>query len=265
MKTLKLDHERAQAVRNGRKNVTWRINDDKNLSVDDRIQLVDKVDANNPRTWLVIGEAVITEIIIKHLGAVTKSDMALHEKYSTSEDMYAQYQRFYGNDVGPKTPVKIIHFDFDPYGDAVAFNPELMGNIREAKVYADGGSRGNPGPSAAGYAIFDMQDNVIKKEGIYLGLTTNNQAEYQAIRLGLEAAKAMGVETVHAYLDSLLVVNQMKGIFKVKNIDLIPVHAGVKEVVAQFKHVTFTHVPREFNKVADGMVNEALDKAVTSN
>ena len=260
MKTLKLDHDLADMVRKGKKNVTWRINDDKDLSVDDHVQLIDKVSPNEPSSWLVIGEAVINEIIAKRLGDITKADMTGHEVYNSPEDMYAQYQKYYGDQVGPKTPVKIIHFNFVPYGTAHPFNPELMGAVHEVKLYADGGSRGNPGPSAAGYALFDNTDKLLKKEGIYLGLTTNNQAEYQALRLGLEAAKQMGAKIVQVYLDSLLVVNQMKGIFKVKNVDLIPVHSAIRELVGQFMEVNFTHVPREFNRVADGMVNEALDK-----
>lgn len=264
MKTLKLNHEGAQLVRTGRKHVTWRINDDKNLSVNDHVQLIDQVNPKDAQSWLVIGEAIINEIIMKRLGDITKSDMAGSEQYPTPEDMYAQYQKYYGDDVGPKTPVKIIHFDFVAYPNLRPFKAVKATTHEEIKLYADGGSRGNPGPSAAGYVLLDMADNVIKKEGIYLGLTTNNQAEYQAVRLGLEAAKAAQARTINVYLDSLLVVNQMKGIFKVKNRDLIPVYNDMQELVRQFKQVTFRHVPRELNKLADEMVNEALDKVAAS-
>jgi len=96
---------------------------------------------------------------------------------------------------------------------------------------------------------------------VYLGVTTNNQAEYQALKYGLEEARRMGVRTVHVYMDSLLVVNQMLGIFKVKNRDLWPIHSAIKDLLPSFAHVSFTHVPRELNKLADGAVNEALDDA----
>jgi 4a-hydroxytetrahydrobiopterin dehydratase len=86
--------------------------------------------------------------------------------------------------------------------------------LKEIKLYADGGSRGNPGPSASGFVLLDMHDNQIYKNGLYLGITTNNQAEYQALKLGLEEAKKRGAREVHVFLDSLLVINQMKGIFK---------------------------------------------------
>lgn len=128
------------------------------------------------------------------------------------------------------------------------------------KIFGDGGSRGNPGPSASGFVVLDMEDNILVDKGVYLGITTNNQAEYTALRLALEECVKMGVREVDVYMDSLLVVNQMKGIFKVKNRDLYPIHDAIKQLVAKFDHVSFDHVPREFNKLADAAVNRALDE-----
>lgn len=130
---------------------------------------------------------------------------------------------------------------------------------KKVKLYSDGGSRGNPGPSASGYVLMDMNDKILVDEGVYMGVTTNNQVEYTALKLGLEAALKLGVQEVDCYLDSLLVVNQMRGIFKIKNRDLWPVHDAIKELVTKFKKVHFTHVPREHNKLADAAVNRALD------
>lgn len=130
---------------------------------------------------------------------------------------------------------------------------------REMKLYCDGGSRGNPGPSASGYVLMDKNDAVIMKSGVYLGITTNNQAEYQSLKFGLEEAKKLGARTVEVYMDSMLVVNQMKGVFKIKNRDLWPIHQSIKELSEQFKKVTYQHVPRELNKLADAEVNEVLD------
>jgi ribonuclease HI len=104
-----------------------------------------------------------------------------------------------------------------------------------------------------------MDDNVIKKSGVYLGITTNNQAEYQALKFGLEEAQKLGAREVAVYMDSLLVINQMKGLFKVRNRDLWPIHEAIKQQVPLFKKVTFTHVPRELNKLADAEVNTTLD------
>jgi ribonuclease HI/pterin-4a-carbinolamine dehydratase len=130
----------------------------------------------------------------------------------------------------------------------------------KVKVFGDGGSRGNPGPSASGFVILDMEDNVLVDRGVYLGVTTNNQAEYTSLKLALEECRKMGVKQVEVYMDSLLVVNQMKGVFKVKNRDLWPIHDAIKKLAAQFDEISFTHVPREFNKLADAAVNRALDK-----
>jgi ribonuclease HI len=137
--------------------------------------------------------------------------------------------------------------------------PASTETVTEIKLYADGGSRGNPGPSASGFVLLDKEDRIIFKGGVYLGITTNNQAEYRALKFGLEHAERLGVREVDVYMDSLLVINQMKGLFKVKNQDLLPVHLAIKEQAKQFKKVTYNHVPRELNKLADAEVNETLD------
>lgn len=127
-------------------------------------------------------------------------------------------------------------------------------------VYSDGGSRGNPGPSASGFVIKSADDRLLFEGGKYLGITTNNQAEYQAVKFALEKAKELGGEYIQFRLDSQLVVNQLNGIYQIRNRDLWPIHAAIKELAAGFKHVTFTHVRREFNKEADAMVNKVLDQ-----
>lgn len=132
----------------------------------------------------------------------------------------------------------------------------------EVKLYTDGGSRGNPGPSASGFVLLDENDKIIEDKGVYLGITTNNQAEYTALKLGLEEALKRRVQTVEVFMDSLLVVNQMKGIFKVRNRDLWPIHSAITDLAKQFKKVNYTHVPRELNKLADAAVNRALDEAL---
>ena len=140
--------------------------------------------------------------------------------------------------------------------------PDGQHVAKEVKVFSDGGSRGNPGPSACGYAILDMQDTLLEQKGVYMGITTNNQAEYNGLKLALEECQKLGVKRVHAYMDSMLVANQMKGIFKVKNRELWPMHDAVAKLVQGFEHVSFQHVPREFNKLADAAVNKAMDEAL---
>lgn len=127
-------------------------------------------------------------------------------------------------------------------------------------IYTDGGSRGNPGPSASGYVIMNSNKEVIDSGGEYLGITTNNQAEYQAVRLALEKAIERGYENIDFNLDSMLVVNQMKGVYSVKNRDLWPVNERIHELMKKLKKVTFRHVPRELNQLADSEVNKVLDQ-----
>jgi len=265
MKALKLDHELARAVIAGHKRSTWRLFDDKDLSVGDEVKLIDKVDPNRPETWKVIGIAKINTVIQKRLGDIEPADYEGHEAYESKEHMLKAFQKHYGNDVNFDNVVKIIRFDFYNNSDKREAPRIAVDNktsvLTEVKLFADGGSRGNPGPSALGYAILSMDDQIVVKKGQYLGITTNNQAEYQALKSGLEEAARMRVEIVHVYMDSLLVINQMLGVFKLKIRDLWPIHAAVKDIAAGFKRVTYTHVPRNMNKIADAAVNEALDHA----
>lgn len=132
-------------------------------------------------------------------------------------------------------------------------------DVTHVIIYSDGGSRGNPGPSASGFVIMNQYEHVLHEGGMYLGITTNNQAEYHGVRLGLEKALEMNMKTVDFRVDSMLVVNQLKGVYTIKNRELWPIHERIKELVMHFEKVTFTHVRREFNQLADGMVNKILN------
>jgi ribonuclease HI/pterin-4a-carbinolamine dehydratase len=160
----------------------------------------------------------------------------------------------------------IIDQLIDQPQDNVEIKPsDTKKQYKKLKLYADGGSRGNPGPSASGYVIFDEVEKIIVDRGVYLGVTTNNQAEYTALKLAMENCIQLGASEVEVLMDSLLVVNQMKGIFKVKNRDLWPIHDAIKTMAEKLKHVSYQHVPREYNKLADAAVNRALDEELSSN
>lgn len=133
-------------------------------------------------------------------------------------------------------------------------------NSHAVIIYTDGGSRGNPGPSASSFVIKDANEKMLFEDGKYLGITTNNQAEYQAVRLALEKALELGAQTVQCRMDSQLVANQLNGSFQIRNRDLWPIHAAIKELTMRFKQVRFVHVRREFNHEADAMVNKILDE-----
>lgn len=150
----------------------------------------------------------------------------------------------------------------DRSSEKIAIIDDINTSNTEAIIYTDGGSRGNPGPSAAGYVILNNHQEVIDQGGEYLGITTNNQAEYQGVRLGLEKALTLGIKHISFCLDSMLVVNQMNGLYKIKNRELWPINERIRELITKFDKVTFSHVPRELNQLADGMVNRTLDTHV---
>jgi ribonuclease HI len=257
MKTLKFDHGYAQLILEGKKTATWRLFDDKDLSVDDVIKVIDKIKPDDSKTWQVIGTAKVTEIVEKKLGAVTDEDMKGHELYASKDEMLSRYRDRYGERVSMDTPVKIINFDFTPESSDIPSKAMLL---EEAKIYTDGGSRGNPGDSACAYVICDLDDFVVEKSGFYLGMATNNQAEYYGFAKGLERARNLGIDKITLFSDSQLVVNQMKGLYKVKNQELAPLHQQVKALADSFEKIEFVYVPRELNKIADGEVNRILDE-----
>lgn len=266
-KTLKLDHDLALAVRAGTKRSTWRVFDEKNIAVNDVIELVDKLDPSDMASWQIMGTAIVNQVVEKRMESITSTEMAEHG-YNSYDELYASFTNYYGDSIGPRTPIKIISFSYDliekPRDTSTEHLKLATAQKGAIKLFADGGSRGNPGPSAAGYALLNHDDTIIEQGGEYLGITTNNQAEYQALKIGLARARVHGIDTVDVYMDSMLVVNQMKGVFKIKNRDLWPIHQGITAMVAQFKHVSFSHVPRERNKIADGEVNRVLDGEVAT-
>lgn len=127
-------------------------------------------------------------------------------------------------------------------------------------AYADGASRGNPGPSSYGVVVYDESGAELHTGCRALGHGTNNQAEYEGAIAALEAALGLGADEITLRMDSLLVVRQFEGRFRVKNAKLIPLHKRLLDLRPRFARITVEHVPREQNKVADALANEALDQ-----
>jgi ribonuclease HI len=129
----------------------------------------------------------------------------------------------------------------------------------KATLFADGGSRGNPGPAASGAVLYDEGGAVLQEIGTYLGVATNNIAEWTALLEGLKAAVALGVDEIAVRMDSELVVKQLSGAYRVKHPGLIPLHAQAKSLLRKFARVEVRHVPRKQNAAADAVVNQVLD------
>lgn len=136
-----------------------------------------------------------------------------------------------------------------------------MGSVGSVVVYADGGSRGNPGPAGYGTAVYDETGVVLAERAAALGRATNNVAEYSGLIAGLEAARDLGARRVSVRMDSKLVVEQMSGRWQVKHPDMKPLARRAAELVRGFDAVELTWIPRAKNAHADRLANEAMDAA----
>lgn len=132
--------------------------------------------------------------------------------------------------------------------------------MKKLITYTDGGSRNNPGPAACGIVILDEQEIVIHTASKFLGTATNNQAEYGALIEALKTAKRLEGTEIACHLDSELVVKQLNREYKVKDEKMRGLFAQVMQLISGFDKVTFIHVRREKNKLADKLVNEELDR-----
>jgi ribonuclease HI len=133
----------------------------------------------------------------------------------------------------------------------------------ELTVYSDGSSRNNPGEVGAG--VFLMRNgNPLERIARYLGVTTNNIAEYTAAITGLERAMQLGASSVKLFADSELPVKQIDGFYKVKNEGLKPLHARAKELIAKICSVEVLYIPRAMNREADALANKAKDEKISS-
>ncbi len=132
--------------------------------------------------------------------------------------------------------------------------------VKQATLYADGGSRGNPGPAGAGCVLFDKQGKEFACERIWCGHQTNNFAEYTGMIEGMELALKNDVTDLLVRLDSKLAVEQMSGNWKVKNANIKPLFEKAYNLREQFQKIEFEHVPREKNQRADQLANEAMDR-----
>ncbi|HVE84030.1 MAG TPA: ribonuclease HI family protein [Myxococcales bacterium] len=128
------------------------------------------------------------------------------------------------------------------------------------RVYSDGAARGNPGLAGAGAVLVEPNGRVVERLGKFLGVQTNNYAEYMGLLLGLKRAKDLGVQEVEVFADSELMIRQLGGRYQVKSPSLRPLYEEVLELLNQFGRFKLVHVPREMNAAADEMSNRAIDE-----
>jgi len=136
------------------------------------------------------------------------------------------------------------------------------GELSEVVIFCDGGARGNPGPAAIGAVVYDPTTTPPRRLTTVserIGVTTNNVAEYRALIAGLEAAAPFGARRVRVRADSKLVVEQLRGAWRVRQPHLRPLYEEARRLLSRYEHVDLAHVPREQNEDADALVNAALD------
>jgi probable phosphoglycerate mutase len=133
----------------------------------------------------------------------------------------------------------------------------------KARLFTDGGARGNPGPAAYAFVLEAGDGTVLASEGEAIGVATNNVAEYRGLVAGLERAAELGVEEVEVVSDSELLVKQMRGEYRVKNEALRLLNDQAHRLASRLRRVDYTAVRREHNELADRLVNEALDAAAS--
>ncbi len=128
-------------------------------------------------------------------------------------------------------------------------------------VHVDGGARGNPGPAAVAAVVADPDGTVLDECAKTIGTATNNVAEYRAVLLGIERARAVGATEIELVNDSELVARQLQGVYKVKHPAMRPLHLDATRALRDFERWSIRSVPRDENTRADALVNEALDEA----
>jgi ribonuclease HI len=131
-------------------------------------------------------------------------------------------------------------------------------------IYTDGGARGNPGPGAFAYLLFDPAGREVFSGKEFLGVVTNNVAEYRAVIAALEEARRRGAREVELFTDSELVAKQLAGHYKVKQAHLAALVVKVRDLELSFEKVRYSNLPRTHERIAraDGLVNEAIDEAL---
>lgn len=192
--------------------------------------------------------------IIYELGIDSKSRPTPRDRYTA----YKFVKDFSASNIHLKeTSISVLEIE---EGKVTASRTSSRDTANGITINVDGASRGNPGPSGIGYCIHDSSGRIVERRGEFIGFATSRLAEYLAMRKGIDRAIDLGYKTAHFISDSLMVVNQLNGIFHIKNQDIIPIYNDIQQKLEFFDAVSFTHVPRSQNILADSEANVAIDE-----
>jgi ribonuclease HI len=164
--------------------------------------------------------------------------------------------------LSPQEALQVIRASLKALEPETPSRPAKTGDW--TRIHIDGGSRGNPGPAGVGVVILGPEGEVTERIHRYIGEATNNVAEYHALLLGLERARARGCIDLEVYSDSELLVRQIQGRYQVRNTALRPLFVKAQELIGGFRHFKIQHVPREQNAEADALANRSMDEASRS-
>ncbi len=145
-------------------------------------------------------------------------------------------------------------------GKTASSRTSPRGTAHAVTINVDGASRGNPGPAGIGYVIYDNSGKIIEQGGEFIGFATSRVAEYLAMRKGVNRALELGYKSAKFISDNLMVVNQLSGIFSIKNQDIMPIYRDIVAKMDEFDAISFKHVPRSQNAIADHAANLAIDQ-----
>lgn len=165
----------------------------------------------------------------------------------------------------PASPAQRSLFDAPPRAPvspaaSQQVQTSAIGRLSHLVLHSDGAARSNPGPAGAGAVLSEPGGKIVGRFGRFLGSQTNNVAEYEGVILGLEKAAELGVRQLDVRADSMLVIKQLRGEWKVKHPGLVPYFEKAKGLLRRFERVTLEHVRRELNVEADEMSNRAIDE-----
>ena len=192
--------------------------------------------------------------IIYELGIDSKSKPSPRDRYTA----YKFIKDFTAANVHlNETTISVLEIE---EGKVDANRISLRDTANGVTIHVDGASRGNPGPSGIGYCIYDDTGRITERDGEFIGFATSRLAEYYAMKKGIDRAIELGFKTVRFFSDSLMVVNQLNGVFSIKNQDIAPIYRDIQNKLGRFDAVSFTHVPRSQNMIADSEANSAIDR-----